>query len=148
LTGVHAGHQKILSELVRIAQENNGTSIVLTYRPNTKVYFGAIDESDLIYTEKQKLQKLQDMGVDVCVVLDIAKIKHMTANEFVADVLVGDLGIKHLVIGYDTNFGSDQKGDKKNIHELSLRYQFLVTEVLPVYDSTGNIISSTQNRKK
>jgi riboflavin kinase/FMN adenylyltransferase len=145
--GVHAGHQKVISAVISRAQRNNGTSIVITYKPNTKVFFEKINESDLIYTEKQKFQALENLNVDVCIVLDFTSIKDMTAEDFVKEILVDKIGMKELVIGYDTNFGSDQKGDKAHLDILGLKYGFTVTMVEPL-EIDGKIVSSTGMRKK
>jgi riboflavin kinase/FMN adenylyltransferase len=145
--GVHLGHQKIIGEVVSRAKQNNGTSVVITFNINTKLFFGKIKESELIYTEEEKTQALEKLGVDVCVVLDFASIKDMTALNFVRDILVQKIGIKEFIIGYDTNFGSDRKGDKAHLIALGDIYNFTVTEVEPL-KKDGEIVSSTELRKR
>ncbi len=145
--GVHAGHQKMIDTLIQRAKDNNGTSSIVTFNPNTKVFFGNIQATDLLYTEKEKLQALENLGVDVCIVLDFISIKDMTAESFVKEILVGKIGMKEFVIGYDTNFGSDMKGDKEHLDILGLTYGFMVTTVEPL-TIDDHIVSSTGMRKK
>lgn len=145
--GVHVGHRKLINEVMTHAREHAGTSVLITFRPNTKVFFGQITEDELIYTEEEKLRTFKKLGVDVCVVLDFPSIKHMTAEEFVKEILVEKLGMKEFVIGYDTNFGSDKKGDKQHLEILGKQYGFNVTPVEPL-EIEGKIVSSTELRKK
>ncbi len=145
--GVHTGHQKIIGEVVEQAKKHNGASVVVTFNINTKLFFGKITESKLLHTEEEKMQALEKLGVNTCVVLDFASLKDMTAEEFVRDILVEKIGMKEFVIGYDTNFGSDQKGDKHNLIQLGNTYGFTVTEVEPL-EKDGEIVSSTELRKK
>ncbi len=145
--GVHVGHQKIISAVVEKAKQHHGTSVVVTFDINTKLFFGKITESALIYTEQQKMQAFEKLGVDACVVLDFASVVDMTAENFVREILVEKIGMKELIIGYDTNFGSDQMGDKHHLVQLGNTYDFMVTEVEPL-EKDGKIVSSTELRKK
>ncbi len=145
--GVHAGHQKIIGEVVEKAKQHNGTSVVVTFDINTKLFFGKIKESELIYTKEEKMQALEKLGVDICVVLDFASIKDMTAENFVREILIEKIRMKEFFIGYDTNFGSDRKGDKEHLVELGNKYGFVVTPVGPL-EEDGVIISSTILRNK
>ena len=76
-----------------------------------------------------------------------ASIKNMTAEEFVRDILVHKIGMKEFVIGYDTQFGSDKKGDKEHVVQLALKYGFTLTEVAPL-EVDSQIISSTVLRNQ
>lgn len=145
--GVHPGHQKIIGEVVKQAKKHNGTSVVVTFDINTKLFFGKIKASELIYTEQEKMQALEKLGVDICVVLDFASIKDMIAENFVREILIEKIGMKEFFIGYDTNFGSDQMGDKQHLIQLGSTYDFMVTQVEPL-EKDGKIVSSTELRKK
>ncbi len=145
--GVHEGHQKIITEVVTRAQDNNGTSIVITYRPNTGVFFGRITEAELLTTEEEKFLSLEKLGVDVVLVIPFTQdFSQMEASDFIEEILVKQLAIKQIVVGYDSAFGKGRKGDKELLTQYGKRCGFIVTEVAPL-EKDGAIISSTLIRK-
>lgn len=144
--GVHAGHQKIIGEVVSRAHAKDGTSVVITYRPNTGVFFGRTTEDELLSTEKEKFDLLKALGVDAIVVLPFTQeFSQMEASVFIEEILVRKLGIKEIVVGYDSAFGKGRKGDKELLSEYGERFDFTVTEVVPL-EKDGSIISSTALR--
>lgn len=145
--GVHPGHQKMIKETISHTQKVNGTSVVITFDPNTKVFFGFIKESELLQTQEQKIEKLKSLGVDVVIVLPFTKeLSQMTAEEFIKDFLVGKIGIHKIIVGYDTTFGRDKKGNKENLIKYGKKYNFSVSEVAPLTEHS-QIISSSNLRK-
>lgn len=147
--GVHDGHKEIINEVIKQAQEIKGTSVVCTYEPNTKVFFGKIKETNLLMTPKEKYKSLESLGVDVCIVFSFTKeFSTMSAEKFVRNMLIKKIGMDKLVIGYDTNFGSDKRGDKEHLSLLSKKYNFSIVEVSPLFNKAGKIISSTEIRQE
>ncbi len=145
--GVHAGHQKMIQETVLHAKKNKGTSIVITYEPNTKVFFGIVSENDLLQTPEQKLKSLEDLGVDVVIVLHFTKeLSQMMSGDFIENILINTIGIKEIIIGYDTVFGRDKKGNKESLVLYGKKYNFSVTVVEPVLEG-DKVISSSSLRK-
>jgi riboflavin kinase/FMN adenylyltransferase len=145
--GVHEGHQKIVSEVVCRAREHNGTAIIITYRPNTGVFFGRVAEAQLLSTEEEKFDSLQALGIDAIVVIPFTQeFSQMEAGMFIEQILVHKLGIKEIVVGYDSAFGKGRKGGKELLTGYGERFGFEVTEVVPL-QKEGSIISSTTLRK-
>ena len=54
----------------------------------------------------------------------------MTAEQFIAEYLVGCLGMKHFVVGYDHGFGKGRHVSTKELEEFSHKYHFGL-EILP-----------------
>lgn len=146
--GVHDGHKKIISEVVARAQKNHGTSIVLTYWPHSKVYFGVMQEKELLQTLDERLDAIKKLGVDVVIVFPFTDtFSQIPAETFIETVLIEKIGIKEIVIGYDSVFGKDKKGNRALLETYSTRGAFTVFQVDPLVDSTGEIISSTSLRQ-
>jgi riboflavin kinase/FMN adenylyltransferase len=70
-------------------------------------------------------------------------IKDMTARQFFADVIIGQLSAGNVVCGQSYRFGKDREGDCTLLSELCVEYGIGLTVVPPVCDEVG-VISSTR----
>jgi riboflavin kinase/FMN adenylyltransferase len=67
----------------------------------------------------------------------------MSASDFVTQVLIEGLGVRHVVIGYDFFFGAKRAGNPEVMRQLGEKLGFEVTVVSPtgvgglIYSSTG-----------
>ena len=103
--GVHRGHQRLLSQVRRIADERGLDAIAITFATSPKKVLGIIDNPQLNTTE-ERMTLLHQLGMKEVVVLNFTPIMAaMTAREFMRQVLKEQLGVKILVIGYDHRFG-------------------------------------------
>ncbi len=146
--GVHLGHQKIINFLNEAAQKNNGESIVFTFYPHPRMVLHPEDHNlELLQTIDERIDKLSKFGVDHLIVFPFTKaFSNLSAVEFVRDILVNQIGIKTLVIGYDHQFGKNREGSKNLLEELAPIYDFNVVEI-PAFLKGEIKISSTKIRK-
>ena len=145
--GVHLGHQSVLTSVLKSARENNLTSIVTTFEPQPKEYFGDERAPARLMRLREKIESLLAFGVDRVVCLRFNReLRNLSASEFIERVLSRGLGVKHLIIGDDFRFGCDRSGDIFMLRDFSARYSYKVedTETLQV---NGERISSTLVRK-
>ena len=145
--GVHLGHQSVLTSVLKSARENNLTSIVTTFEPQPKEYFGDERAPARLMRLREKIESLLAFGVDRVVCLRFNReLRNLSASEFIVRVLSRGLGVKHLIIGDDFRFGCDRSGDILMLRDFSARYSYKVedTETLQV---NGERISSTLVRK-
>ena len=86
--GVHGGHRFLIDELKKIARQNGLPSAIITFEvPPRKVLHKEIDLK-LLNTFEEKTQRLEETGVDYCIVLDFTpQLAHLTAKEFIEDIL-------------------------------------------------------------
>lgn len=146
--GVHAGHQKLISEVVKLAQERQGTSIVITFDPHPKNLFTPSEPVQLLQTLDERLVSIETLGVDVTLVIPFTQeFADITAEDFVENILVHMLGVRYIVIGHDHRFGKGGKGDEKLLRELAIKYGFEVTVIEP-HIVDGAPLSSTRLRKE
>jgi riboflavin kinase/FMN adenylyltransferase len=97
----------------------------------------------LLTTRAEKLELLGQLGVDAVVL--IAFDQHLASyapDEFVREILVGRLGARHLVIGYDHGFGRGRSGDATTLRALGAREGFTVDVVEPVIIAGAPVSSS------
>ena len=145
--GVHVGHKKILNRIISIAKEINGESVLLTFEPHPRKVLLNETNLKLINTLNEKIQLLDQFGLDHLVVypfnLDFSRI---LPNSYVRDLLVKELNVKTLVIGYDNHFGRNREGNIDLMDELAVLYDFNLVEI-PPQEIDEIKISSTKIRQ-
>ena len=128
--GVHRGHQKIIKRLVTIADTEQLQALVLTFFPHPRMVVQKDSSIKLINTIDEKANLIQDLGVDHLVVKAFTKeFSRLTALEYVRDVLVNTLHVKHIIVGYDHHFGRNRTANIKDLKEYGAFYGFKVTEI-------------------
>jgi riboflavin kinase/FMN adenylyltransferase len=70
----------------------------------------------------------------------------LPAEDFVARILAADLGIAHVVTGYDFHFGKDRRGTPQFLIEAGKRLGFGVTRVDAFCDEGADAVSSSRIR--
>ena len=106
--GVHRGHQCLLSQVHRIADERGLDAVAVTFRLSPKKVLGLCDAPQLT-TLDERVAKLREAGMDDVALLDFtAEMAAMSAHDFMQQILKEQLGVEVLVIGYDHRFGRDR----------------------------------------
>ncbi|OSY88918.1 riboflavin biosynthesis protein RibF [Tenacibaculum holothuriorum] len=145
--GVHIGHQKIIENLVAEAKRDNKESVVLTFFPHPRMVLQQDASIELINTIKERAQRLAKTGLDHLIVHPFSKeFSRLTALDFVRNVLVNQLDVSKLVIGYDHHFGKNREGNIEQLTEYSHLFDFTVEEI-PAQDIDSVSVSSTKIRR-
>lgn len=144
--GVHLGHQKIIKRLVAIAHAEQLQALVLTFFPHPRMVVQKDTSIKLINTIDEKADLIQDLGVDHLVIKAFTKdFSRLTSLEYVRDVLVNKLHVKHIIVGYDHHFGRNRTANIKDLKEFGAFYGFKVTEITA--QEVGDVaVSSTKIR--
>ena len=145
--GVHLGHKAILTQLVNAAKNDNLTSILLTFFPHPRMVLQKNSSLRLINTIKERSEIIEQTGVSNLIIHPFTKeFSRLTALEFVRDILVNQLHIKKIIIGYDHQFGRNRTATIKDLREFGKTYDFEVVEITA--QQLQNVaISSTKIRK-
>lgn len=145
--GVHLGHRKIIARIKELADATGGETVILTFFPHPRMILHPEDESlKLINTIDEKAQLLEQLGVDHLIITPFSRdFSNQTAEEYIRDVLVKQIGTKTIVIGYDHRFGKDRQGGLQDLLRLAPAYGFEVVEI-PEQDVNDVAISSTRIR--
>jgi len=145
--GVHIGHQKIIKQLVEIAEKDNLQAVVLTFFPHPRMVLQKDTGINLINTIDEKSQLLENFGIDHLVIHKFTKeFSRLGAMEFVRDTLVKKLHVKHIIIGYDHRFGRNRTANIDNLREYGEVYNFKITEI-SAQEIDEVAVSSTKIRK-
>ena len=145
--GLHLGHQKILSRLLKAAEELNGEAILLSFFPHPRmVLHPDKNELRLLNTLDEKISLLQRTGIHHVILhpFDLA-FSELTSEQFIRGILVDQIGAKKIIIGYDHHFGKDRAGSFEQLKKVSPRYGFQLEEIA-AQDIQNVNISSTKIR--
>ncbi len=145
--GVHLGHREIFRRAVDKARELDGTSAVVTFEPHP-LRFLAPEKAPLrLNTPEEKVRLLGASCIDMLVVLNFDhQLAEMPAEAFVREILVGKLGVRYLIVGYDYAFGRDRQGDTAFLADQAKIHGFTL-EVLEPIRAEQQAHSSTMIRK-
>ena len=145
--GVHFGHQQIIEKLVSEAKKAAKKSVVLTFFPHPRMVLQKDASIELINTIDERATLLEKTGLDYLIIHPFSKeFSRMSALEFVRDILVNQLNISKLIIGYDHHFGKNREGNITQLTEYSHLYDFKVEEI-PAQDIDSVSVSSTKVRR-
>ena len=145
--GVHVGHQKVLSNLVQNAKKNNASSVLLTFFPHPRMVLQKNAGIKLINTIDERIKLLKKTGLEILVIHEFTKdFAEKTSLDFVKNVLVDNLKISNLIIGYDHRFGKDREGNFEQLTAFGKNFGFKVSKI-PQQEIDHITISSTKIRK-
>ena len=145
--GVHIGHQKIIDRLNQIKTGKNNNSAILTFFPHPRIVLNYGNDFKMLNTIEEKIQLLNEFGLDHLIIEPFTKeFSRLTALDFVRDILVNQLHINKLVIGYDHQFGKNREGDFEQLTEYGELYHFGVEEI-PAQEIKDVSVSSTKIRE-
>ena len=145
--GVHFGHQQIIEKLVSEAKNAGKKSVVLTFFPHPRMVLQKDATIELINTIDERATLLEKTGLDYLIIHPFSReFSRMSALEFVRDILVNQLNISKLIIGYDHHFGKNREGNITQLTEYSHLYDFKVEEI-PAQDIDSVSVSSTKVRR-
>lgn len=145
--GVHFGHKEIINKLVDDAKLAGKKSVLLTFFPHPRMVLQKDTTIALINTIEERTALLEKTGLDYLIIHPFSiAFSRLTALDFVRDLLVAQLNISKLIIGYDHHFGKNREGNIKQLTEYSHLYNFIVEEI-PAQDIDDVSVSSTKVRR-
>ena len=144
--GVHVGHQKIIERLVKTAKKDDLKSTVLTFFPHPRMVLQKDANIKLINTIDERCKLLEERGLDYLVIKPFTKaFSRLTAEEFVTTILVEQLHVKKIIIGYDHHFGRNRTANINDLKHFGETHDFEVEEI-SAQDINAVSVSSTKIR--
>lgn len=143
--GVHLGHQKILKSLISHSKKQNLNSVLITFDPHPRKVIDPKSKIELINTIEEKIDILKILGLDYLIIQEFTEsFSNIDAEKFV-EILVNELNIKKLIVGYDHRFGKDRSADINDLKVYGKKYGFEIIEI-SAFDIEKIHISSTKIR--
>jgi len=145
--GVHRGHQKLISEMVKKSNEKRLISSVFVFKNHTKIQIEGMGP-ELICSSDQRKYILNSLGVERIFTMDFnQEIMKYSPNEFIEKILVDKIGAKLVVVGTDYRFGYNKSGNANLLKMICSDYNIEVVIIDPV-KYKGEDISSTRIRSQ
>lgn len=145
--GIHLGHQEMIRVLRYRAAQHGLPAALMSFEPTPREFFAKGTPPARLTRFREKFEALERYGVDrfVCLRFDEC-MRRLGREEFVNEVLVKALGVRHIVVGHDFRFGRDNQGDVACLRALGAAAGFEVTEV-PPFEVDGERVSSSGIRE-
>lgn len=144
--GVHRGHQYVI-DIARSEAKRLGAPLgVMTFEPHPRQYFAPKAPPFRLMNAPARAHRLDWLGVDKLFELSFNDtLSALTPEGFAREVLVEGLGLRHIVVGADFNFGKARAGNVDTLKALGEDMGFGVT-VAPLMHDDSIEISSTAIR--
>lgn len=145
--GVHRGHQGVLARLRERAAQAGLPSCVVIFEPQPREFFAPDKAPPRISSLREKLEQLRACGVDrvLCLTFN-RRLRELSAEQFIGQILIEGLGVAHLEVGDDFRFGCDRSGDFTLLQAAGARAGFSVESAATIA-LDGVRISSTRVRE-
>ncbi|MCD6525446.1 MAG: bifunctional riboflavin kinase/FAD synthetase [Desulfuromonas sp.] len=145
--GVHLGHREIFRTVVRTAKQKQGTSIVCTFNPHPLKMLSPQHAPRLINTAAERERLIAASCLDALLIFPFTReLSALSPEEFVDDILLARVGMKHLIVGYDYAFGRGRSGSIEFLRQQGKEKGFTVDVFGPMQKS-GHVLSSTRVRQ-
>ena len=145
--GVHLGHRRVIAALIEQAKEIGCEAVVMVFEPQPQELFSPDTAPARLCRLRDKYTLLKNLGVDrlLCVNFN-QKFASQSAKEFVEQLLVKRLAVKHLIIGDDFHFGQNRQGNFDMLCQAGKKFGFSVTDTAS-FKLADCRISSTEIRQ-
>ncbi len=142
--GVHRGHRELVAAAARWAARVVGPAVVVTFDPPPyQILVPDAPPRLPLTTIDDRAVLLRAAGADrVAVYRPDRDLLGLAPEAFVRDVLLGQLGAKAVVEGYNFRFGRDRAGDTGLLRDLCAAADVGFEEVGPLTDGEEPISSS------
>ena len=144
--GVHKGHQQVIAGAAEGAERWGCALSVITFDPHPRRLFQPNEPAFRLMTPDQQHRALAEMGVEIVYALPFDfQMANFTDREFVEEVLVKGLAIKHVAVGFDISFGRGRTGTPEDMRRYGEEFGFTVSVADPA-GNEGSKYSSTAAR--
>ncbi len=128
--GVHLGHAAILKKLTQNTQNETFESTVLTFFPHPRMVLQGKSDLKLLNTINEKIELLEKIGIDNLIIHPFdKKFAELDAKAFVSTILVDQLRVQKIIIGYDHRFGKNRTANIDDLINFGNQYGFEVEQI-------------------
>lgn len=134
--GVHLGHRAVISKAVQMS-EKGFVPAAFTFR-NESINTKHGTPLEYIYTDEYKSELIRECGIESVTSRDFPEIRNLSGEEFVHDILVGQMNAGYVSCGNDFRFGKNASCGVNELSALGKKYGFIV-------DIAGDVVSDGEN---
>ena len=145
--GVHLGHQRVIANAADAAAKLGVPFGVISFEPHARTYFQSDAPPFRLMTPTQLARTVESLGADRLYLLPFGpEMAGFSDLDFVRDVLVAGLDVRHVAVGFDVTFGKGRTGDPQSMRRYGDDFGFSVS-VAPQMTLNGEKISSSAIRE-
>ena len=146
--GVHLGHRALLAKAEGLAHRRGADAVAMTFEPHPAAYLRPTMVPPRLTPEYRKIELVAESNMDAIVIQHFDQaLAQMSAESFIQDILVGALGAKDVVVGYDFRFGAKRAGDADMLKHFASSSGYEVHTLSPV-SINEHVISSSMIRRE
>ncbi len=141
--GVHIGHREVFKRLLALAREKKADPVVLTFDTHPRKVINPETPPRILTTSREKIWEISESGIDNIIIMKFTReIAQMPAADFLKNMIIDNIGINHLITGYDNAFGKDREGDYALLSSIAMEKGFDISMVEP-FNFHSKPVSST-----
>ncbi len=146
--GVHLGHQAVLRRAVEEGERRRARVVATTFEPHPRAVLVPGEQPELLTTLELRREALLRYGADeVRVIRFDEKLSRKSPEEFVREVLVGEIRAEAVVVGENFRFGYRAAGDVEELGRLMRSFGGEAYAVAVCDEAGKGGISSTRTRE-
>lgn len=144
--GVHVGHRALIERARALAAARGLRAVALTFEPHPAVVLAPHAAPSRVSSLARRLELLAAAGLDAAVVEPFTpELAAYTADAFVDVVVLGALGARAIVVGYDFCYGQGRAGSADVLRAHGARAGAEV-QIVPPVEVGGEVASSSKIR--
>ena len=106
---------------------------ILSFNPHPRKFFSKDLDRYQIISENQKKYLLKDLGIDYYFSLNFDQtIANLSPSEFIEKIIVQQLHVDKLIIGYDFRFGKNREGNTILLKDYAVIHGFALAIIEPI----------------
>ncbi len=136
--GMHLGHQELIKETIKLAEEKNCNSALITFDKDPWEIIRGEKDIKHIITLRQRINYAVNHGIHNIIILDFDKeMSDLEPDQFI-QFIRDRLDLRGLICGFDFHYGRKGKGNSDTLKKLDLD----VIVVDAIMDEKGKISST------
>ncbi len=110
--GLHLGHQVVIRKLAQRGKDMGLPVVIMTFEPQPLEYFLNDNAPSRLMCLREKVIEFTKLPVDNLLIVSFNRdFANCDAEQFIDDILIDKLNVKHLVVGDDFHFGKARRGN-------------------------------------
>lgn len=146
--GVHVGHQHVIADADKAAKRLSAPLGVVSLEPHPLQLFDPDGPPFRLTTPHQIARIVEGLGVERLYLIPFGQqMATLSDRDFVRDILIGGLGVRHVAVGFDVTFGKDRTGGPDAMRRYGEELGFSVSVTEAVQAEEGWKLSSSAARE-